>query len=282
VHANPLRLYYQQDAFRVHVEYAGTPAIAPGTPTRLQVNLHNPHPDILNAEIALSGPAGWSTTPVGLQTVQVLASGEAQLTFIVQVDDPAHVQNSNHALLLVAPESRPAEPAIPIVFVGARCWQLWGPHALQGAVLSALDAPLAPDIEATGGDGWRVVYAPDNALPLPEDWTGILHARLYLYSGRRQEIRIGVPATCPRRLWLNGEALHTVPEGTLLRPNYQGDHASYVDATLEAPWNSVLVRYVRAADMPPFAAHLTLATTGLYHGLYDVGWTRLPLNGDGR
>jgi hypothetical protein len=34
--------------------------------------------------------------------------------------------------------------------------------------------------------------------------------------------------------------------------------------------------------MLPFAAHLTLATTGLYHGLYDVGWTRTPQNGDGQ
>jgi hypothetical protein len=73
-----------------------------------------------------------------------------------------------------------------------------------------------------------------------------------------------------------------VRESTLLRPNYQGDHASYVDATLEVGWNIVLVRYVRAVDMPPFAAHLTLATTGLYYGLYDVGWTRMPLNSDAR
>jgi hypothetical protein len=73
-------------------------------------------------------------------------------------------------------------------------------------------------MEETGSDGWRVVYAPDNALPLPEDWTSILHACLHLQSERRQEFRIGVPAACPRRLWLNGEALYTVREGTLLRP----------------------------------------------------------------
>jgi hypothetical protein len=122
-----------------------------------------------------------------------------------------------------------------------------------------------------------VAYAPDNALPLPEDWTGVLYARIHLHSREGREVRIGIPATSLRRLWLNGKALHEVRESSLLRPNYNGEGASYINTVLDQGWNTVLIKYVRESGMPPFAAHFMLSSTGrLFHGLHDVGWTRLP------
>jgi len=49
-----------------------------------------------------------------------------------------------------------------------------------------------------------------------------------------------------------------------------------VDVTLNQGWNAVSIKYTRDAALPPFAAHLTLSTTGLYDGLTDVRWTRVP------
>jgi hypothetical protein len=275
VHPNPLSLRYPHDGFEVTVTYTGSPAIAAESAAQVAIALRNPHPEPLRAQVALRVPSGWSVRPKGAQGIDVGAREEQRLTFSVRVDEASSLRNSNRALLEVVPEARPAEPAIPVVFVGARRWQIWGPRPMDAASpADALDAPQASDQQVAGD--WRTHSAPDNALPLPEDWTGIVDARLHVHSPRRQEVRLGIPGTSPRRLWLNGTSLHTVREASLLRPNYGGDHVSYVDTTLEEGWNSVVIRYVRTADLPPFAAHFTLATTGLYHGIYDVGWTQAP------
>src|SRR5439155_8847928 len=138
--------------------------------------------------------------------------------------------------------------AVPSALVGARRWQLWGPEAAGDADAGALlDRPYAPeDLLARGGSSpqleaevqgsdWHISHAPGNALPdtIGADWTGVLYARLFLWSPRGQDVRLGVPATCPRKLWLNGRLVHEVRQNSLLRPNYDGDHVSYVDSALE-------------------------------------------------
>lgn len=276
VNPDPLRLPYSLGALDVGVVYADSPAIAVGAPARVSVELHNPHRDPVHAVVRLAAPDQWSVTPGDAQVIDLPAGEATSLSFTVQVHDPQCVANGNLARLEIVPSDRPAEASIPVVFAGARCWQIWGPHPAGGSVDAALDATHAPEQDPAGGHEWRTVYAPDNAMPLPEDWTGVLYARIYLHSREAREVRIGVPATCPRKLWLNGKPLHEVRETNLLRPNYNGDGMSYVNTSLDKGWNTVLVKYVREAGMPPFGAHFILATTGLFHGVHDVGWTQLP------
>jgi hypothetical protein len=124
-----------------------------------------------------------------------------------------------------------------------------------------------------------VASAPDNALEtvLGHDWTGTRYARLYLWSEDAREVRVGVPATCPRKFWLNGKPVHEARQRGPLRPNYDGDGASYAAAELRQGWNDLLVKFARDAADPPFAAHVVLTTGDRLHaGVYDVEWTRLP------
>jgi ADP-ribosylglycohydrolase len=290
--AGPLHLGHTLGALSVELDYGDAPVIVPGTPRDLQVRVQNRRAETLTLDAHLAPPAGWAATPTAPQTVSVPAHESATLRYVLHVDEPVHVRNSNRATLLVQPRERPAEVAVPVVLVGARRWLLWGPEAAGDADAGALlDRPRAPEdflarggsasrLEAEGrGSGWHVSHAPGNALPdtIEPDWTGVLYARLFLRSPRAQDVRLGVPATCPRKLWLNGRLVHEVRRPSLLRPNYSGDGASYVDSALERGWNDVLIKYARDASAPPFTAHLTLSTTGrLYHGLVDVEWTCLP------
>src|SRR5579862_6942667 len=123
--------------------------------------------------------------------------------------------------------------------------------------------------------GWHVAAALDNALPamLGADWTGVRYARIFLRSDREREVQLGIPATCPRKIWLNGRPLHESRQRGPLRPNYDGDKTSYADATLTQGWNDVLIKYARDAKCPSFVAHFILTTTGLHAGIHDVAWT---------
>jgi len=211
------------------------------------------------------------------------AARTVELRYVAHATAPAHVGNSNTVMLVAQPRGRPAEPVVPIVLVGARRWQVWGPYNAAGDADALLDAPLAPEEglgqtvqEEAHTGGWRIVAGLDNALPLDDDWIGVTYARLFLWSAEAREVRLGVPATCPRRLWLNGQVVHEARQRGPLRPNYGGDHVSYADTALRQGWNEVVIKYTRDAQCPPFAAHFMLSSTGLFHGLWDVGWTRLP------
>lgn len=282
---NPLCVEHRLAAVDVCVDYGETPAIVPGQPKSIAIELRNRRGDRLALDVALTAPEGWSVEPTASQNVALPAHEGTALRYTFSAGRPALVHNSNRTLLSVQPDSRPAEPVVPIVLVGARRWLVWGPQAGEGDGATLLDRAYGPEEGAAPAfeaeaiaEGWRVAPAPGNALPdeIGSNWTGVLYARLYLHSPDTREVRLGIPATCARKLWLNGQPIHEVRQGNLLRPNYGGDGASYVDTALAEGWNEVLVKYARGAGDAPFAAHLTLSSTGLYHGLADVQWTRFP------
>jgi hypothetical protein len=161
---------------------------------------------------------------------------------------------------------------------------------VTGTAAELLDHAFPPErasadrLSPASAEGWHGAHSLDYAVPLPPDWAGVRYARLFLHSARPRDVRLGVPATCPRKLWVNGALVLTVPEPSLFRPNYGGDHHSYVDVPLEQGWNEVLIKYARDPESPAFAAHCIVATPGpFFHGIHDVEWTRLPWEGtDGR
>lgn len=279
------QLEHRLQAVVVRVDYGGDPVIASDRPTDLTVLLRNRRSDALTLDVALRAPADWVVEPAAPRELALEAYGDVTLRYTVRVADPAAIHNSNTLQLDVRPHSRPAEPAIPVVLVGARRWLLWGPEGAADAT-ALLDQPLAaeqrldalPTHSQATEEGWRVASANGNALPdeIGTSWTGTLYARLFLWNPEAREARLGVPATCPRKLWLNGHLVHEVRQPALLRPNYGGDSISYVDVTLNQGWNALSIKYTRDTALPSFAAHLTLSTTGLYDGLTDVRWTRLP------
>jgi ADP-ribosylglycohydrolase len=282
--SSPLLLRHTLDALEVGVEYDVSPAVAPGTPRALRAHLRNTRNDPLFVDVVLTAPDDWQVEPAGREQLEIAPGASATVDYAVAVEDPAHLHNSNRLFLRVTPRDRPAEAALPVVLVGARRWLLWeAPPGTTGTTAEALDHAFPPELTAVDRlspasiEGWHIAHGLDNALPLPPDWSGVRYARLFLHCAAPREARIGVPATCPRKLWVNGSLVHTVPNVSLLRPNYGGDHQSYVDVPLRGGWNEVLIKYARDADATAFAAHCVLAMPGpMFDGIHDLEWTRLP------
>jgi len=282
---SPTALRHELGALVVEVDYGGAPVVAPGITKRIVMRVRNPHPEALTLDVSLAPPKGWTVAPAAVHQVDVPAGGVLDLPYTVGADVPALIRNTNRALLTVQPRGRPAEQAVQVALLGARRWLLRGddgtpPSDDAPAAMSAPPLVVAPE---GPGEDWRAAYAPGNALPDDIDrwWTGMLHARLYLWSPSARDVRIGVPATCPRALWLNERLVLEACDYDVLRPNYGhggGDGASYVDTALREGWNEACVTYTRDADgaRPPFAAHFTLSTPDMYDGIVDIEWTRAP------
>lgn len=277
IEVNPLQISHQLDSLNVDVIYQQTPTITPDKGATIELRLHNLHPTDLLIDAALQLPAGWTAESCTTE-VELPAGGDATLQYTLHAAQPAMISNSNTVWFSVQPRYRPAEPAIPIVFVGSRRWLIWGPDNATGNARELLDrvgAAEQPQDLPINAEGWQAQAATENELPLGSDWTGTTYARLSLWSATEQPVFAGIPGTGPRKIWLNGEPVHQVNEYTHLRPNYGGDQLSYFNGTLKPGWNEVLIKYTRDAQSPPFAAHFTLAKPGLFDGIEDVAWTRL-------
>ncbi len=283
---SPLHLSYQLTNFTVDICYHEAPVIQLDIPYAVEVHLHNPHPTDLVVEMSLGLPEGWTVSGSADAPLRLTAHSSAQRTYRIQTMDPACIHNSNTLELRVHPQQRPMEPTLPIVLLGARRWQLWQESTGEKDADRRLDQAGLPEREPMGctsyqpasAVNWVEHVAVDNELPTSIDthWVGTLYARLYLWNPEERDIRLGIPATCPRKLWVNGRLIHQTKERSLLRPNYGGDSASYGNAWLKQGWNEVLIKYTRDAHDPAFAAHFTMATPGLFHGIADVEWTCLP------
>lgn len=276
---SPLRLPHTLATLNVEIDYLDSPAIVPGVAKQVALHLHNPHADEIKASTTLSLPPGWSFTTTPHQEIRIPALGSITLDYTIEVKSAAHVQNSNTAYFTVQPHMRPAEHAIPLIFVGARRWQIWGPQAGEGSADTRLEQSGEPEqAQDTLASEWQIATAEGNELPtaISTNWTGTLYARLYLWSKEAREARLGIPGTCPRKLWLNNQPILQTLQRSHLRPNYGGDGLSYINTELKAGWNEVLIKYTRDANDPAFAAHFTLAAPELDRGLVDIGWTQLP------
>jgi hypothetical protein len=279
---SPLSLRQNLDAFAVEITYDPSPAIAIGVPCGINILVENTRNDAMEGEVELSMPAGWTTEPAGPQRMEVPVRGSTTLAFKVSVGMPGLLRNSNRGLLCASSLGRPAEPALPVVLAGARRWLISDPLPLDSDAADTLErafpleASVAGRLSPSTAEGWTIAAGLDNAVPLPAAWTGVCYARLFLHCPTAREVRLGIPGNCPRKLWVNGRPVHTVPSSSLLRPNYRGDGLSYTDSSLVAGWNDILIKYVRQSGMPAFEGHFTLATTGLFHGIHDVQWTSLP------
>lgn len=279
---SPLTVKHVLTNVEVTVTYLHSPALLPGVANRIEVDIHNPHPEALNAVLSLSAPAQWQVEPAGDTSCIIPSYSHISQRFTIQVDDPAFLANSNQLHLQIRIQERPAESIIPVVFVGARHWLVWGPEPSSGIDADELldQAEQTEPYDAAGqlAPGWHVFAAEGNALPdqIGSDWVGSVRAHLALWNPRERPVRIGIPATCPRVLWINGQQAHRTHDRTRLRPGYIDDGASYIDARLRQGWNTLSLAYTRGETDPLFAAHLTLADIGLYSGLTDVVWTHHP------
>ena len=171
--ANPMRIDYRTGTLEVGVDYGDTPAIAAGATKSFTTYLTNPHPVEIRARCALQAPRGWHVAEPA-RTVVVPPHAAVGVDWTVTAPPPALLENTNTLYLQVAASERSAQPAVPIVLIGARRFRVAGPYQMDGATDEALFAEHFA-LEQGGGlapDGrlaeWREGYALDNALPLQD------------------------------------------------------------------------------------------------------------------
>lgn len=271
--------------FRVGVEYRNTPAVVPGTVKPLQTVLANSAPAALAATCTLRTPAGWEPLPP--QQVQVPAFGEAVLEWAVPVPPPSVLRNANLLSLQVEVPQRVAQSAAPVVFIGARRYRLSPPCALPaGAAESLFDHGFAPET-LRGADvlnpaARQEIGCVHHTLGHDLEIASILPAghaiyvQAFLHSAAERKVILGLPTTGSVKSWVNGALLHNLPEVERFRPHGHKTQA-YLETTLRAGYNEVLVKLVRPAGAAAFDAHFILVDPADHNaGIVDVGWTRFP------
>ena len=115
---------------------------------------------------------------------------------------------------------------------------------------------------------------PADALPAAGE---VRYVQTFLHTEEAMDAHLGIDSGGPTKAWLNGHELFSLDRYRPIRPSYAGSKDAYADARLEAGWNELLVKLVRAADDPGFDCHLLLSTADrLHHGLPQIGRTQFP------
>ena len=244
---DPMSYEVEGTSLRYRVSYPEGPAYV-GRTKRLRVELTNPHPEALaiGCELVLGGRS------YGRRELEVEGQGSAHLEW--EVNPPEWEGNRLLGYLACEPVGRPAEPGVPLVLVRGRRWE-WA-LAMDG-----------------GASGWRECWAEGNRLPLevlPAGWReAYLRGRVLVPRDLR--VRLGVPASCPVRAWVDGALVVDVGDEGPIRPNYSGYGGYYVDLELARGEHEVLLGFVRGGGEPE--AHLVLSLPDrLYAGDTAVVW----------
>ncbi len=290
--ANPLRIDYTAANVQVSIEYKDQPVILPGQETGILTHLTNPHPDRFTARCELLFPTHWGTPPLQ-QSVELPAQESIAVAWRIPPLPERMIENTQQLLLSVTVEGRPAQPAVPIVLIGANRYRYSSLYPTADRPARELfDSELEPERVAGsvttphGRPGtWHDLYASDNALPLQDvfNHAGVLYVQTFLFSPAEQDVWLGVPATSPVKAWVNQEPLIQYFAVDPIRPNYGGygtEDQPYARVRLRQGWNELLLKYVRAADNAPFEAHLVLSEPDQLHsGITTIGRTRTPWEG---
>lgn len=282
-----MQMEYRCGTVPVGVDYRDTPACVPNEEKTVMVTLTNPHPDPVHAHCELCFPDGW-TTMAKPREIVLPPKSTTSVTWNIKCPQASRVDNSNTLFLLVQPQGYPAQPATPIVLIGAHKYRYAGPYVREGlSDLELFDHVFEPEVNMgsllapQGRAGtWNDCYALDNALPLGDIFahSGALYVQTYLWAPTAQQVWMGASTTCPVKLWVNSELIAKSYAYRPVRPNYGGEaEAGFAVTQLVEGWNEVLLKFVRAADAPAFAGYFLMSTADrLHNGLPEIRWTRAP------
>jgi hypothetical protein len=271
--------------FTVGVDYLDSPAVVPGTLKPLRTTLVNSAPVALTALCSLAVPDGW--TSVAEQRIEVPPYGQATADWAIPVPEPRGLANSNRLSLRVTSSARIAQVDAPVVLIGARRLRLSKPYALPaGASSSLLDHAFEPEVlhgnDAHVPDARRglttVHHSLGHDLGLAKHLPAgrAIYTQLFFHSAGEREIILGLPNTGGVKSWVNGELLHHFAEMERFRPHAHKTQP-YLNVTLHAGYNEILVKWIRPDGVSDFQAHLIAADPADRNaGVIDLGWTQFP------
>jgi ADP-ribosylglycohydrolase len=285
---SPLRLDYQSGTIPVMVDYRDTPVCVPGEDKTLLTSITNPHPDPIRVNCELYTPDGWQT---GTRQREVTLSphSSTEISWIIPVPPAPNVDNTNTLYLAVQPLGYSAQPAIPLVLIGARKYRYAGPYTREEqSAHELLDQVFEPETlngsflsQDSRAGIWNECTAFDNALPFGKILAngGALYVQAYLWSPAAYPVWMGTATTCPAKYWVNGTFIAESFVYRPLRPQYGGleETGCFAHVQLLEGWNEVLLKFARTADAPAFEGHFLWSTADdLHNGLPEIRWTRLP------
>lgn len=300
--ANPYEVAHAFYAIPAKLDYIDTPAIRVDQSKPLRIRLDNPHPDSITVSAVLDFPEGWSVEPPEATMIDLEPGGSVELDFKIRVANAAYLRNSNRGTLSIQAQARPAQPPVPVVLLGARRWQICGPFASDATDAEELLAtPFEPEQNlriSDYGDGlrekstekhWRVVQCLGDELApaLGLEGQGVWYARAFLRSPEDRDVRLGVPANCPTKLWLNGKPVIEFRSSKLVRPDYDGhssgeDGDSRADARISIGWNEILIKFARGTGAQQFEAYFITSYPPMFDGTIDIEQTAFPWETDAR
>ncbi len=262
-HRPTTEVTYASPQHSVTVDYGGDPIITPGGTIAITARVSNHHPDAVTGALRWMVPAGWEAV-----AAETFSAGPGEdVTVRFEVTAPSHpIENRNVLYLAVELEEHPADPAVPVVLLGAPLWEV-GEPAANGATGSYDDAI---DVE------WRTVYGSGNRTPLHQlaDQEGRIVLRTHLQASEDDLVRVGIDSTVPNTVWLDGVEISRSTETKSLRPNFSARYDSY---DLAEGWHEVVVEFIVPAEAGLADAYLLLASADrLVTPNVSIGRTRVP------
>jgi len=279
------RVHFPTGTFNIGIEYHDTPAIVPGTFKKLTTFVANTAPVELEATCTLRVPEGWETLPS--QHVVLPALGELPLEWSIPIPAARTLENTNTLMFHIQSPQRVAQCDVPAVLIGARRLRISKPFSLPASASDDLfEHAFEPEtlhgrnplvVSARHGlDAVHHALGHDLGLVSLLPPGQAIYVQAFVYSASERPVLLGVPTTGAVRSWVHGQLIHSLPEVERFRPHTHKTPA-YLDVTLRAGYNEILVKLIRFAGTGTFDAHLILLDPKHQNeGIVDARWTRFP------
>ncbi len=249
---NPWHSVSDLNALRVTVDYGGAPTVNPETGKKVTLSLENRQASFVSVTVEVDEGKGWFVEP-NPQWIGIPPRSSTAVHFTVHC--PAQPPQSHTLYARIQVNERPAEVAVPLVFIGEHRWEI---------------------VSEDGGN--RVRWVPDSRVPL-DRWLakdGHVRARIWFRSPKEQLVHLGFPCNRWFQLVLNGvPLLKSEHPDYLVRPGYQGPPSHYCNVVLNSGWNELQV-HIRGEAKGADAYLILSDPTDLYRGITDVIRSQAP------
>lgn len=228
-------------------------------PSSFAIDIENPFPESVRAELEIQLPERWSLRS-SLPRGPFVVPGERSIVVECEISAPADaITDVNRGSIRIELEERPAVPDLPLVFLGGNRWLASPVMRLDDKVEMVPDSGCSLQ-ETT--KGWLELWCPGNELAIESFFQGkpgAIYLMQSIESRCEQELILGFSNNGRMKMWLDGQFVHQTDHVTSLRPNQGnggGDGSNYTEATLKAGMNVILIRLERGAE--PIEAHFTI------------------------
>ncbi len=264
---------YRAGEFEIAADFGERgPALYPGVPATVMLEVRNRSEQRFAGSIALTAPAGWEVHVPGAQGArQELPPGRAaRLGFVLRAPATAAMPPVNSLTLTLTPDGGEPRTCAVAAPAGA-CWWAVGalPSPLREGYEKRYEVEDKQGLEETylsragGLVGWARLQVPGSELPLEEAFfkgaPGVAYARVVLRVPAAVDTRLVVHSNDGAKVWVAGRLVFQVHSHQACRPSWSGGPGASLK--LPAGDTPMLVKAVRC-DEPYRLALMFLGPDG--------------------